>query len=120
MRKVTMVKKLLASGEPCAKCVQAQELLERRGLWDRIDEVVWAKEGDAASPGAQLAERYQVELAPFFVIAETGQPDRVLTSTLKLVQELGASPPGGPAVAPGSPAGGSQAAAPPPELSEAE
>ncbi len=111
MRKITMVKKLLASGEPCAKCVQAQELLERRGLWDRIDEVVWAKEGDASSPGAQLAERYQVELAPFFVITDPGQPDRVLTSTLKLVQELGA--------AAGS-AGNGAAAGPPPELSEAE
>lgn len=91
MRKVTMVKKLLASGEPCAKCVQAQELLERRGLWDRIDEVVWAKEGDASSPGAQLAQHHRVDLAPFFIIAEAGHPDRVLTSTLKLAQELGVS-----------------------------
>jgi phosphoadenosine phosphosulfate reductase len=92
MRKVTMVKKLLASGEPCAKCVQAQELLERRGLWERIDEVVWAKEGDASSPGTQLAQKYQVDLAPFFIITETGKHDRVLTSTLKVVQELAATP----------------------------
>jgi len=91
MRKITMVKKLLANGEPCAKCSQAQELLERRGLWDQIDEVVWAREGDPASPGAQLAQRHQVELAPFFVISEDGQGDRVVTSTLKLVQELSAT-----------------------------
>jgi phosphoadenosine phosphosulfate reductase len=91
MRKVTMVKKLLASGEACAKCVQAQELLERRGLWDQIDEVVWAQEGDPTSPGTQLAERHQLDLAPFFIISEPGQSDRVLTSTLKLVQELSAT-----------------------------
>jgi phosphoadenosine phosphosulfate reductase len=94
MRKITMVKKLLASGEPCAKCAQAQELLERRGLWDQIDEVVWAKEGDATSPGAKLAERHQVELAPFFVISEPGRDERVLTSVLKLAQELSAAKPG--------------------------
>jgi phosphoadenosine phosphosulfate reductase len=91
MRKITMVKKLLASGEPCAKCAQAQELLERRGLWNQIDEVVWANESDPSSPGAQLAQRHQVELAPFFVISEAGREDRVVTSTLKLVQELGAA-----------------------------
>lgn len=92
MRKITMVKKLLASGEPCAKCVQAQELLERRGLWNQIDEVVWANENDPSSPGARLAELHRVELAPFFVISETGREDRVVTSTLKLAQELGAPP----------------------------
>jgi phosphoadenosine phosphosulfate reductase len=91
MRKVTMVKKLLASGEPCAKCAQAQELLERRGLWDQIDEVVWAREGDPTSPGAQLAEQHRVDLAPFFVIAESGQKDRIVTRTLELVRELSAS-----------------------------
>ena len=50
MRKITMVKKLLASGEPCAKCAQAQELLERRGLWNQIDEVLWANETDPSPP----------------------------------------------------------------------
>src|SRR5262245_32877545 len=93
MRKVTMVKKLLANGEPCAKCAQAQELLERRGLWDQIDEVVWAQEGDPESAGARLAQRHQVELAPFFIISEPGQGERVITSTLKLVQELSAARP---------------------------
>ncbi|HEU4579403.1 MAG TPA: phosphoadenylyl-sulfate reductase [Polyangiaceae bacterium] len=105
MRKITMVKKLLASGEPCAKCAQAQDLLERRGLWNQIDEVVWANETDPSSPGAQLAQRHQVELAPFFIISETGREDRVVTSTLKLVQELGATPAAAPAA---------------PELSDAE
>jgi phosphoadenosine phosphosulfate reductase len=117
MRKVTMVKKLLASGEPCGKCVQAQELLERRGLWDQIDEVVWAQEGDAASPGAQLAERHQVDLAPFFIVSEQGQSDRVITSTLKLVQELNTTR----SAAPSLPGSGSAAAPEAPrELSDTE
>lgn len=93
MRKVIMVKKLLLSGETCAKCAQAEEMLRGRGLWDRIDEVVWAKEGDAESPGALLARKYEIDLAPFFVIQEPGQPDRVFPSTLKLMKELGADRP---------------------------
>ena len=47
---VTMVKKRLLSGEPCRKCVQAEELLKARGLYGRIDEVLWADEADPASP----------------------------------------------------------------------
>ena len=33
---------------------QAEELLKSRGLWNRIDEVVWADENDPTSPGMQL------------------------------------------------------------------
>jgi hypothetical protein len=33
---VTMVKKQFADGSTCQKCVQAEELLRRRGLWERI------------------------------------------------------------------------------------
>ena len=90
MRKIIMVKKLLANGEPCAKCLQAQEQLERRGLWGQIAEVVWAKEGEPGSAGLELARQHGVDLAPFFIVQEPGQADRVVTSTLKLIQELSA------------------------------
>jgi hypothetical protein len=52
---VTMVKKRLANGQPCEKCVQAEELLKRRGLWERIDQVIWADESDPSSAGMKLA-----------------------------------------------------------------
>jgi phosphoadenosine phosphosulfate reductase len=70
---VTMVKKRLANGEPCRKCVQAEELLKARGLWSLIDEVVWADENDPASPGMLLGARLGVGLAPFFVVREGGK-----------------------------------------------
>lgn len=85
-RKITMVKKLLLSGEPCAKCAQAEDMLRGRGVWDQIDEVVWAKEGDPESPGAQLARRHEVDLAPFFVIERPGLAPEVVESTLKLIK----------------------------------
>jgi phosphoadenosine phosphosulfate reductase len=88
MPKVIMVKKLLSTGEPCAKCAQAEELLKARGVWGQIDEVVWAKETDPDSQGALLARQYGVDLAPFFIIQEAGQKDRVYSSTLQLIKEL--------------------------------
>jgi phosphoadenosine phosphosulfate reductase len=81
-----MVKKLLLSGEPCAKCAQAEDMLRGRGVWDQIDEVVWAKEGDPESPGAQLARRHGVDLAPFFIIERPGLGAEVVESTLKLLK----------------------------------
>ncbi len=63
---ITMIKKRLADGQPCKKCSQADEVLGRRGLLARIDEVVWAEERNSDSPGMVLANRFQVDVAPFF------------------------------------------------------
>jgi len=90
---VTMIKKVLANGSPCQKCIQAEEMLKARGLWTKIDEVVWAVESDPTSQGMQLAAQHQVELAPFFIVKDE-RGERVHTSTLKLVRELSPSPEG--------------------------
>jgi len=84
---VTLVKKRLANGETCRKCVQAEELLKSRGLFDRIDDVVWAEEANPLSPGMQLATRFGVSNAPFFVVRNDDGTDAVYESVLKLVQE---------------------------------
>jgi len=91
---VTMVKKRLANGETCPKCIQAEALLKNRGLWNRIDDVVWADETDPASPGMRLAARLGVGLAPFFVVREDGGGETVYESVLKLVKDrLAGAPP---------------------------
>jgi phosphoadenosine phosphosulfate reductase len=83
---VTMVKKKLASGQPCDKCVQAEDLLRSRGLWDRINEVAWAIEGDSCSPGMQLSARFGVSTAPFFVVRDDAGHEQAIESTLKLMR----------------------------------
>jgi len=89
--RVTMVKKRLLNGEPCKKCLDAERLLESRGLWSRVDEVVWAIEGDPESAGMKLAQEHKVELAPFFVVRDDSGQTRVYTSTLQFIKEaLGA------------------------------
>jgi hypothetical protein len=86
--RIIMVKKKLADGSDCRKCAEATEHLRSRGLLDRIDEVVWAEEGNAASPGVVLGRRLGVERAPFFVVRD-GDDEQVYTSVLQLVQRLG-------------------------------
>jgi len=81
-----MVKKRLANGDPCNKCVQAEELLRSRGLWDRIHEVVWAVEDEPDSPGMRLSRQHGVGVAPFFVVTEHGI-QRVYESVLRLIRE---------------------------------
>jgi Zn ribbon nucleic-acid-binding protein len=41
---ITMVKRRLIDGSECRKCAEAADHLKSRGLWDRIDEIVWALE----------------------------------------------------------------------------
>ena len=83
---VTMVKKKLRDGSDCRKCAEATEHLRSRGLLDRVDEVVWAREDDPESPGMVLARRLGVERAPFFVVRDE-QGEKVYTSVLQLVRE---------------------------------
>jgi hypothetical protein len=83
---ITMVKKKLKDGSDCRKCAQAMEQLERRGFWDRIDEVVWAVEGDPESPGMRLGARLGVENAPFFVVRDDTS-EHVYTSVMRLIQD---------------------------------
>lgn len=84
---ITMVKKELANGDPCEKCAQTEEMLRRRGLWDQIDEVVWAVEGDDQSAGAKLGRTHGVEVAPFFVLTLEDGRETVYTSPLRLVRD---------------------------------
>ena len=83
---VTMVKKVLLDGSACKKCDQAEELFKRRGLWEKIDEVVWAKEAEPDSPGMRLAEKHRVELAPFFIVSDAAG-EKVYTSAVELMRD---------------------------------
>lgn len=76
------VKKILAGGEACSKCRDIEQRLHFDGLMSRFDEILDAREGDPASPGAVLADRHGVERAPFFVIRYPDGSERVIESYL--------------------------------------
>ncbi len=84
---ITMVKKLLEGGRVCDKCLQAEQLLKNKGLWDKVDEVLWAVEGDAQSQGMLIAARKGITLAPFFVVKNENGTERTFDSVLKFVKE---------------------------------
>ncbi len=82
-----MVKKELADGQPCDKCIQAEDLLQQRGLWERIDEVVWAVEGKPESPGFVLAQEYNINIAPFFLVEDDEGRVSIYRSTLQFIKK---------------------------------
>ncbi len=84
---VTMVKKQLLGGRACDKCKQADELLRHNGLLDSIHEVVWAVEGEPASPGMKLASRLGIDNAPFFIVNQGSGQEQVYTSVLKFIKD---------------------------------
>ena len=85
--RITFVKKVLANGEPCAKCADVESRLDAAGQMAHIDEVVIADEGDPESAGMQLAARHGVAVAPFFLVEEEGKTT-VHTSYLKFAREV--------------------------------
>lgn len=84
--KVTFVKKILKDGRPCRKCADVERRLNNSGYISSIDEVVVADERDEQSPGMLLAAKYDVKLAPFFVV-EDGEQTRIYTVYFKFVKE---------------------------------
>ena len=86
--KVTMVKKRLLSGAECPKCVDATEFLKQKGVFDRLDAIVWYDESDPESPGHALAQRFGVERAPFFVVERPGRDPEAIDSVMRAYKLL--------------------------------
>ena len=85
--KITFVKKILADGSPCKKCADVMAKLESSDQIARIDEILVADERDADSEGIKLAQKLNVERAPFFVVERDGET-QVYTVYMKFVKEV--------------------------------
>ena len=81
---VTMVKKVLLDGSACKKCDQAEELLKRRGLWEKIDEVVWAKESRSRARRACASPNSTASSSRRSSSCATMAGEKVYTSVLEL------------------------------------
>ena len=88
MMKVTFVKKILADGSPCKKCADVITKLETSDQMQYIDKVIIADERDKNSEGMQLAAKYDVKRAPFFIVERQGQTPEVYTIYFKFVKEV--------------------------------
>ncbi|AMO56474.1 hypothetical protein GZ77_06720 [Endozoicomonas montiporae] len=86
--RITMVKKRMADGLHCKKCIDVQKRLEESGFVSRITHFADYVENDAGSEGALLADYYQVDKAPFFIVEEEGKEARIYTIYFKLVKDV--------------------------------
>ena len=85
--KITLVKKILASGELCPKCEDVVERLEKSNQMSLIDQVLVADERDPDSEGLKLAKKLGVERAPFFVV-ENDTELKIYTVYFKFAKEV--------------------------------
>jgi hypothetical protein len=86
--RITLVKKIKADGSPCRKCAEVVERLERSQLLGRIDRMVVADERDPDSEGMQLADKYNVDWAPFFIVEDDSGGERIYTSFFRFLKEV--------------------------------
>ena len=86
--KITLVKKILADGSPCKKCADVLLKLEESDQIKKIDEILTADERDPSTTGMQIAKKYNVDRAPFFVVERDGQEVQIYTVYLKFVKEV--------------------------------
>lgn len=85
---ITFVKKIKADGTLCRKCADVEKRLVRAGLMGRVDRVIVADERQADGYGMQLAAKYGVKRAPFFVVRHENGAERVYTVYVKFVKEV--------------------------------
>ncbi|MEB8431880.1 hypothetical protein OO007_06540 [Cocleimonas sp. KMM 6892] len=71
MQEIIFVKKKLATGEWCAKCIDVSNRLEKDGTLRYIDRIVVADVNDAQSEGIQLALKHNMDRAPFFIVTDS-------------------------------------------------
>jgi len=86
--KITLVKKILADGSPCKKCADVLQKLETGDHMQHIDEIVIADERDPSSTGMQLAKRFEVDRAPFFIVENEDGKAIIYTVYMKFVKEV--------------------------------
>lgn len=86
--KITLVKKVLEDGSPCAKCGDVQEKLDQKDQMRFIDETVIADVRDENSRGMELAREHKVNRAPFFIVEREGGEAEIYTVYFKFAKEV--------------------------------
>lgn len=86
--RITLVKKVLPDGSLCAKCNDVEQKLKQNDQEKYLSEILIADERDPQSAGMQLAQRLNVQRAPFFVVEEEGREPEVYTVYFKFVKEV--------------------------------
>ncbi len=85
---ITFVKKIKSDGSACRKCAEVETRLIKDGYISKINQTVIADERDSNSEGMQLAKKYNVDRAPFFIVEKKDMEALVYTVYFKFVNEV--------------------------------
>lgn len=88
MSHISMVKKIKLDGTVCRKCADVMERLNNSGLIQQIDRVIIADERDPESEGMHLAQKHNVDSAPFFIVASEATKEQIYTAYFKFVRDV--------------------------------
>lgn len=70
---IKLVQKIKKDGNSCRKSAKVLKDLEKLNLLDKIDEIIAADERQqSSSEGFDLAKKYNVSSAPFFIVENDG------------------------------------------------
>lgn len=69
---IIMVKKRLKDGSECKKCKEVYDRLIANDELKYINRTVFADVNDSGSEGMKLAAQYNIDTAPFFIVADEG------------------------------------------------
>jgi hypothetical protein len=67
---IKLIQKIKLDGNPCKKSARILSELESLNLLDRIDEIITADERQPSTEGFILANMFQVQSAPFFIVED--------------------------------------------------
>lgn len=84
---IIMVKKILEDGQECRKCQEVSQRLEVNNEMRFINKIIFADTRDTQSEGYQLANRYGLDIAPFFIV-NNGEKETIYKTYLELKREV--------------------------------
>ena len=88
VKKITLVKKIKADGNLCAKSANVFAQLQQLGLLERIDHIIFADERQPFSIGFDLAIEHGVESAPFFIVDHEDGSTEIYTMYYRFLNEI--------------------------------
>ena len=83
-----MVEKIMPDGSLCPKCNDVTELLKKRAVWEKIDQVVDVSPGDKDGEGMKLVKKHKIKQAPFFIVEQDDGSETVYKSALQMLNAL--------------------------------
>jgi hypothetical protein len=85
---IKLVTKIQLDGNLCRKSARVLSGLERLDLLGQINEIIAADEREPLSEGFNLANKYQVQSAPFFIVEDDDGLTHLYTAYYRFMQDI--------------------------------